>query len=219
MTTDAISNDDRRPLPADDSAADVFDGGYDRLELSGMNFDQRYRLLNGAVIPRPIAFVSTLNADGTVNAAPFSSFMIASVEAGFLAFSVGPSDCPKTTLVNIRRNKEYVINTVPEELAREVQVCGERQVSGAQKIQLAGLGVLKSELVKTPRIAQSKVQFECELHSILQFGESHMVIGRIALMHARAGLVRDGKIDPLQYGPLGRIAGRNYCNVRGLISV
>ena len=194
-------------------------GEFDRLELAGLSFDERYRLLNGSVIPRPIAFVSTLNEDGTVNAAPFSSFMIASVEAGYLAFSVGPSDRPKYTLQNIQRNREFVINTVPQELAHQVQLCGEEQQPGVPKIELAGLRAMPSEKIDTPRIAESKIQFECKLHAILSFGDSHMVVGEIVLMHARNGVVRDGKIDPINYGPLGRIAGRNYCSVRDMISV
>ena len=108
---------------------------YERIYLEGKTFDARYKLLNGAVIPRPIAFVTTLNEDGSVNAAPFSSFMIASVEEGLLAFSVGPSDRPKATLLNIQRSRNYVINTVPEELARQVQLCGEAQPSGVDRFQ------------------------------------------------------------------------------------
>src|SRR5437588_8790089 len=90
---------------------------FERLRFEGMTFAGRYKLLTGAVVPRPIAFVSSLNHDGSVNAAPFSSFMIASVEAGYLAFSVGPGDTvEKETLRNIRRTQEFVINTVSEEL-------------------------------------------------------------------------------------------------------
>ena len=184
-----------------------------------MTFAERYRLLNGTVIPRPIAFVSTLNKDGTVNAAPFSAFIIASVEAGYLAFSVGPSDWPKSTLQNIERSREFVINTVPEELAPQVQLCGEEQEPGVVKIELARLRAVASEKIATPRIADCKVQFECRLHTILSFGQSHLVVGEIVLMHALSGVVQDGKVDPINYGPLGRIAGRNYCSIRDIISV
>jgi flavin reductase (DIM6/NTAB) family NADH-FMN oxidoreductase RutF len=192
---------------------------FDRLELAGMSFRERYRLLNGSVIPRPIALVSTLNEDGSPNAAPFSAFMIASVEEGYLAFSVGPSEYPKRTLINIRREREYVINTVPEALAKQVQLCGEKCTAGVSKLKKSGLTIIKAERVGAPRVAESKIQFECRLHSILPFGESHMIVGEVVLMHARTGIVLHGKIDPLNYGPLGRIAGRNYCNVRELISV
>jgi flavin reductase (DIM6/NTAB) family NADH-FMN oxidoreductase RutF len=194
-------------------------GEFDRLDLAGLSFAERYRLLSGSVIPRPIALVSTLNSDGTVNAAPFSSFMIASVEAGYLAFSVGPSETPKRTLGNIERTQEFVINTVSQNLAHKVQLCGEEQETGAIKIELAGLTAIPSEKIKTARIAESKIQFECRLHAVLAFAESRMIVGEIVIMHARSGLVRDGKIDAVEYGPLGRIAGRNYCTIRDLISV
>lgn len=184
-----------------------------------MTFGERYRLLNGSIIPRPIAFVSTRNEDGTVNAAPFSSFMIASVEAGYLAFSIGPREKPKMTLLNIEREHEYVINTVPEELARQVQICGEDQERTGAKAALARLRLLPSETIATPRLADCKVQFECRLHSILPFGESRMVIGAVALMHVQSDVMQDGKIDVLKYGALGRIAGRSYCTVRNLVSV
>ena len=142
------------------------DQEFDSFELAGTTFDQRYRLLNGSIIPRPIALVSTLNKDGT-NAALFSSFMIASVEAGYLAFSVGPSEKLKSTLRNIQRNREFVINTVSEEFARPVQLCGEEQEARVPKIELAGLRAMPSEKIATPRIAECKIQFECRLHSIL----------------------------------------------------
>ena len=194
-------------------------GEFDRLDLDGLSFADRYRLLSGSVIPRPIALVSTLNSDGTVNAAPFSSFMIASVEAGYLAFSVGPSEKPKRTLGNIERTQEFVINTVSQDLAHNVQLCGEEQAAGAVKIELAGLTAIRSHKISTARIAESKIQFECRLHAILAFAESRMIVGEVVMMHARSGLVRDGKIDAIEYGPLGRIAGRNYCTIRDLISV
>jgi flavin reductase (DIM6/NTAB) family NADH-FMN oxidoreductase RutF len=192
---------------------------FEHLDLSGMDFAARYRLLSSSVIPRPIAFVSTLNEDGTLNAAPFSSFMIVSVEAALLAFSVGPSELPKGTLQNVMRNREYVINTVPVELAREVQLCGEDHAPGSSKVALASLHGIASEEIRTPRIFESKVQFECALREIIPFAGSRLVVGEVLVMHAREGLVRDGRIDVHEYGPLGRIAGRTYCTISDLISV
>ena len=192
---------------------------YSRIDLAGKSFDERYKLLNGAVIPRPIAFVTTLNEGGSVNAAPFSAFMIASVEEGYLAFSVGPSERPKATLRNIQRSGEYVINTVSETMARQVQMCGQPGVEGSKRFETSGLNVVPSAIVAPPRIAECKIQFECRLHQVLGFGRSSMIVGAIVMMHAEEGLVRDGKIDPLDYAPLGRIAGRNYCHVREIISV
>jgi flavin reductase (DIM6/NTAB) family NADH-FMN oxidoreductase RutF len=193
---------------------------FERIRFDGMKFADRYKIFTGAVVPRPIAFVSSLNDDGTVNAAPFSSFMIASVEAGYLAFSVGPSAVEeKETLRNVRRIGEFVINTVSEGLAEQVQLCGEQHPPKTRKVDLARLQLVPSECINTPRIADTNIQFECRLHTILRFGDSHMIVGEVLLMHAKAGLVKNGKIDPLEYAPLGRIAGRNYCSVRDIISV
>jgi flavin reductase (DIM6/NTAB) family NADH-FMN oxidoreductase RutF len=197
------------------TASPLFEG----FDLSGLDFAGRYRLLSSSIIPRPIAFVSTLNEDGTLNAAPFSSFMIASVEAALLAFSVGPSELPKGTLQNVMRNEEYVINTVPVELAREVQICGEDHAPGISKLASTSLHAVASRRIRTPRIRETKVQFECALHAILPFGQSRMVVGEVLVMHAREGLVRDGRIDVREYAPLGRIAGRTYCAITDLISV
>ena len=193
---------------------------FDRIELDGVGFADRYKLFSGAVIPRPIAFVSTLAADGSTNVAPFSSFMIASVEAGCLAFSVGPSPQPKQTLRNVRRTREFVINMVHEDLARQVQSCGDEQPSSrGHKLTSAGLSVVDSERIGTPRIAETKIQFECRLRRIMRFGQSHMVVGEVVLVHVQRGLMKSGRLDPLEYAPHGRIAGRNYCAVREIISV
>lgn len=190
-----------------------------RINLAGKSFNERYKLLNGSIIPRPIAFVTTIDESGAGTGAPFSAFMIASVEEGLLAFSVGPSEHPKSTLRNIRRTHEYVINTVPESIASEVQRCGENGTESVQRFASSGLSLVPSYIVCPPRLAESKVQFECKLRQILIFGGSHMIIGAIVAMHAEEGLVANGKIDPLVYAPLGRIAGRNYCRVREIISV
>jgi flavin reductase (DIM6/NTAB) family NADH-FMN oxidoreductase RutF len=195
------------------------DNRIEKIDFDTMDFDARYKILTGAVIPRPIALVSTINADKGINVAPFSSFMIASVEAGYLAFSVGPGEQPKTTLANIRRLRQFVINTVSEDIAEQVQRCGEQPPANIRKVDLAKFRLVPSESIAVPRIAEAKIHFECRLRRIIRFGDSHMVVGAILLMHAQSGLVAQGKIDPLRYAPLGRIAGRNYCRVRDIVSV
>lgn len=195
---------------------------FDTISLDVLTFDARYKLFAGAVIPRPIALVTTLNPTGSVNIAPFSSFMIASVEAGYLAFSIGPSQGPpKTTLRNVRRNKEFVINCVTESLARQVQLCGEFEPTGQgqSKLDRAGFTTLGSKSIQTPRIAQCKIHFECILHRLVRFGQSHLVVGEVRALHATRGLIENGKIDPLALAPLGRIAGRHYCAIKDIISV
>ena len=192
---------------------------FERIELEELSFARRYKYLSGAIIPRPIALVTTRNLDGSINAAPFSSFMMASVEEGLLAFSVGPSDPPKMTLENIKRTGLFVINTVSETMAEKVQRCGEDRSPEEDVEQQVGFRVIASRTVDVPRIMDSNVHFECKLSQIIKLGSSHMVVGKIAEMHVWADVLEDGKIKSDRYAPLGRIAGRNYCLVRNILSI
>lgn len=192
---------------------------FEEIALDGLAFSDRYKLFTGSVVPRPIALVSSLAVTGEVNLAPFSSFVIASVEDGLLAFSVGPSEIDKHTLTNVRRTREFVINTVSESLAGPVQLCAEDFPPDVSEAAEAGLHVIPSKRIRTPRIAESPIQFECGLHRIVRFGQSHLVVGHVLVMHARTGLVRDYKVDLGNYAPLGRIAGRSYCRVTDILTV
>jgi len=198
-------------------------GNFESLAPAQASGAQRYKLFMGSVIPRPIAFVCTLNADGKVNVAPFSNFMVVSSSESLLAFSVGPdsSEAPreKDTLRNARAAGEFVVNTVPVALAGTVQKCSQNFPPDVSEVEAAGLTLIPSEKIKTPRIAETRIQFECRLHSILPFGDAHLVVGQVLLMHAQRGLVRDFKIDPGEYTPLGRIGGRTYCGLGELIHV
>ncbi len=197
--------------------------GHDRLELDGLTRQERYKLLTGSVIPRPIAFVTTLNADGGINAAPFSQFIIIAADPGLLGFSIGPGPArlAKDTLVNVRRIGEFVINTVPEELAVAVQICADNEVRGENELDLAGLTTVPSEKVAPPRVAETLIQFECRLEQIVEFGNApnSLVVGRIVLMHARHGLVDNYRVDAAACRMLGRIGGRSYCPVKEFIAV
>lgn len=187
-----------------------------------MNQLERYKFLTGSIIPRPIAFVTTLNEDGTVNAAPFSEFVIVATSPGILGFSSGTGiSGTKDTVVNIRRTGEFVINTVPEHLAIPVQECAEELPRNVSEIDKVNLKLLPSEKISVPRVAESRIQFECTVNTILEFGSkpNSFVIGDIRLVHAQTGLVRDSKIDPREYKPLGRIGGRRYVKLGEFIDV
>ncbi len=196
---------------------------YDRITLDSLTPPKRYKLLTGSVIPRPIAFVTTLNEDGGINAAPFSQFIIVAANPGLLGFSVGPAPRGiKDTLRNVRRSGEFVINTVPEELAEAVQLCADIEEPGVDELAKAGLTTLPSELVGPPRVAESRIQFECRVEKIVEFGDApnSLVVGRVLLMHARSGLVNKAcHVDAAASNALGRIGGRNYCRVSEFIAV
>ena len=195
---------------------------FDHVDLATLNRAERYKLLTGAVIPRPIAFVTSLGPNGIVNAAPFSQFIILAVDPGLLGISVGPRPGgPKDTLVNIKRTGEFVINMVPEGWEETVQVASEDHPADLSEVDLLGLRTLPSSLIKPPRLAESKIQFECRLEQIVPFGEApnSLIVGRIAIVHIRCGLASDYKIDPKAYSPVARIGGRNYVRLGDIIEV
>ncbi|MDX3905826.1 MAG: flavin reductase family protein [Pigmentiphaga sp.] len=198
-------------------------GEFEPIALGPIERLQRYKILMGSVVPRPIALVSTLNAAGGVNAAPFSNFMVVSTSPALLAFAVGSegraSNTEKDTLRNVRMSGEFVVNTVPDTLAETVQACGQAFLPEVSEVDALGLTTVPSSMIRTPRVAETLVQFECRLHSIVRLGESHLVVGEAVMAHARIGLVRDYKVDIRAYGPLGRVGGRVYCRIGELIKV
>jgi hypothetical protein len=101
-------------------------------------------------------------------------------------------------------------------LAVALSAClpGERLIA-----RLAALTLVPSVSVKTPRIAECKVHFECELHSMMNFGQGNLVVGKVIRVHVRSDIIADFKIDPVSYSPLGRIGGRRYCALGEIIDV
>ena len=195
---------------------------FEQFELKSFNKLDRYKLLTGTVVPRPIAFVTSLNDDGSVNAAPFSEFMIFATSPGLLGFSSGIGKYGvKDTVANITRTREFVINTVPEHLAHQVQGCAEELPRNESEVVRQQLRIIPSQMIKTPRVAESRVQFECRLHKAIELGSgpNTIIVGEIVLVHAQRGLVRNAKVDPLEYKPLGRIGGRRYCTLGNVIDV
>lgn len=198
------------------------DDRFDHVDLSKLTRAERYNILTGAVIPRPIAFVTSLSPNGTVNAAPFSQFVILAVDPGLLGISVGPRPGgPKDTLVNIEATREFVINMVPEGWETAVQLASLDHPAEVSEVELLGLELTASLHVKPPRLAGSKIQFECTLEQVLHFGDApnSLVVGKVVGMHIRSGLTKDCKIDPRAYSPIARIGGRNYVRLGEIVEV
>jgi flavin reductase (DIM6/NTAB) family NADH-FMN oxidoreductase RutF len=195
---------------------------FDHVDLSALSRAERYKLLTGAVIPRPIAFITSLGPNNIVNAAPFSQFVILAVDPGLLGVSVGPRPGgPKDTLVNIEANREFVINMVPEGWEQAVQIASEDHAPEVSEADLLGFETIPSLHVKPPRLAGSKIQFECRLQQILHFGTApnSLIVGEVVAMHISSGLATDCKIDPKAYSPIARIGGRNYVRLGDIVEV
>jgi flavin reductase (DIM6/NTAB) family NADH-FMN oxidoreductase RutF len=183
-----------------------------------------YKLLIGSVVPRPIAWVSTISTEGVVNLAPFSFFNVASRNPPMLCISIGPGvgereGTEKDTLVNIRNQKEFVINVVPSSLGNEMQKTSENLASDVDEFEAAGLTTLDSTIVKPKRVNEAPIQMECQLEQIIQLGSDHLVIGRMVLYHINDDYyLGNYKVDLEKLQPLGRLAG-NYSESREFFSL
>jgi flavin reductase (DIM6/NTAB) family NADH-FMN oxidoreductase RutF len=196
---------------------------YDAFDLAPIGRSNRYKLLTGAVIPRPIAWVTSISPSGGVNLAPFSQFLVLTVDPALLAFSVGPGDTGriKDTYANIETTREFVVNIVPEGAEELVQKSSEDVPRDVSEAELLDVTLIDSVKIAAPRLAMSPIQFECRLHQVVEIGDApnHLVVGEVVLMHARQGLVTNYKIDLASYRPAARIGGRNYVRIGDVISL
>jgi len=181
-----------------------------------------YKLLAGAVVPRPIAWVSTRSQEGVLNLAPFSFFTVASRQPPMLAISIGPrtdgEEYAKDTLTNIRETKEFVINMVSVELANAMHETAFNHPPEVDEFTRSGVTPAISEVIKAPRVAESKISMECTLEQILELGSDYLVIGQMHRYHVEDDLIHNGRIDLEKLDPLARMAG-NFCQIGTLFTL
>jgi flavin reductase (DIM6/NTAB) family NADH-FMN oxidoreductase RutF len=176
----------------------------------------RYRLLVGAVVPRPIALVTTQDEAGLNNAAPFSFFNCFSHDPPIIALGIEQrqAGAPKDTVRNIRRLREFVVNLVDEAIAERMNVCAVDFPEGIDELAEAGLTAAPSSSVKPPRIAESPVSMECRLMEELRFGGEgarSIILGEVVRFHIRDTILTPrGQVDIEAMKPVGRLAGGGY---------
>lgn len=187
------------------------------LDPSSLDVAATYKLMVEAIVPRPIAFVSTVNYNGSVNAAPFSFFNGVSSKPPALMFSIGFSakGHKKDTLVNIERTQEFVVNSVAEWMVEPMNFCSAEYPYGVSELDMVGLSSVPSEVVTAPRIKESPLHFECRLHSLHQVGEQEagaatVVIGEIVRIHVYRPAWQDGRVVGDLLKPVARIGGVRY---------
>ncbi len=191
--------------------------GFEELDFGAMKGSDRYKILASTVLPRPIAWVVSRSAAGTVNAAPFSFFNAVSSAPPLVMFSVAAAGERqwKDTLFNVRARGEFVVNLVPEELAVQMNVTAVDAPAGTDETQLAGLEMMPSKVVDVPRIAGSPVALECRLYKEIELGSNVMVLGEIVHAAVRSSAFLDVArlyIDPDKLKLIGRMAGAGgYC--------
>jgi flavin reductase (DIM6/NTAB) family NADH-FMN oxidoreductase RutF len=177
-----------------------------------------YRLMISVVVPRPIAFVSTIREDGGFNVAPFSYFIAITNKPPLLGVSMNArAGGPKDTLRNLRASGDFVINVVDETLGeRMVRASGEWPPE-VDEFELTGLTPVPSEVVKAPRVGESPVSLECTLHREIPLGDASFVVGEIVRAHVDDRVIVDGRVDPMRLAPLGRLGGNAYSPLREVI--
>lgn len=185
-----------------------------------------YKLITGAIIPRPIGWISTIDQNGINNLAPFSYFNAVGEDPPHVMFSTTRgNNINKDTLNNILGNGQFVVNMVTEELAEKMNTTSQTVASDVDEFELAGLSPISSTLIKPMRVKESLVTFECEMvhHYFLENhknGGSCVIIGRIVMMHFDDSILLDNyKINLENYKPIARLAGSNYAKLGELFQI
>jgi flavin reductase (DIM6/NTAB) family NADH-FMN oxidoreductase RutF len=185
-----------------------------------------YKLMIGSIVPRPIAFVSSLDERGVRNLAPFSFFTGVSADPPVILFcaAVRPENparglaAHKDTLRNVIATREFVVNIVTEGIAEKMNLTSAQVPPDVDEFELAGLTPEPSELGKPPRVAESPVQMECRLRQIIEVSDrpsgGTIVLGEVVRFHVHDALVENFRIDPERLAAIGRMGGPTYTRTR-----
>lgn len=177
-----------------------------------------YKLLIGAVAPRPIAFVSTISPEGVHNLAPFSFFNGICAEPPMVAFSTVFREPRKDTYRNVQATGEFVVNIVSEEIAEKMNLASGEYPHGVDEFAISGLTAVPSDLVRPPRVKESHVNMECRLARIVDVSErplgGSLIIGEVVRFHVDDAIVDNFRIDPDKLRAVGRMGGNEYARTR-----
>ena len=187
-----------------------------RIDPSRLDDDNAHRLLKGCVVPRPIAWISTVGENGINNVAPFSCFTFVATKPPMIAVSIARRDGEKKdTLRNIEFCGEFVVNIVTESHALAVNTTSSDYPPTVSEFEKAGITAVPAEIVKAPRISESPIQMECRMEYILTLGESNhsLVIAKVLLFHIDDALYMDGEIQESLLRPLARLADEQYGHI------
>jgi flavin reductase (DIM6/NTAB) family NADH-FMN oxidoreductase RutF len=186
-----------------------------------------YKLMTGAIVPRPIAWVSTVDSDGVANLAPFSFFNAVCSNPPYVLFcaSVRVGEHPqKDTLNNVRATGEFVVNIVNEATMNAMNLSAGEYPPDVDEFEVVGMSKAPAQAVKAPRVAESLIHFECMLHQVITLSEEpgggNIVIGRVVHIHVddRVFIAPD-KINIAELQPIGRLAGNAYSYVHDIFEL
>ena len=178
---------------------------------------ETYKLLIGAIVPRPIAFISTVSEKGIGNLAPFSFFngVSSNPPALMIAITRKKDGTKKDTLRNIEATRQFVVNSVSEWIAEPMNLCSAEYPYGVDEMAKVGLTPIPSIRVRPPRIKEAALHFECELYDSMEVGDggegsSTLIVGKILMIHAHAAAFQNGKLILDELKPISRLSGTSY---------
>ncbi len=186
-----------------------------------------YKLLIGSILPRPIGWISTIDAAGVANLAPFSFFNAVCPNPMTVAFSPNgskKSDECKDTLRNVETTGEFVVNIVTYALAEAMNATSASFDADVDEFAACGLAAAPSAVVRPPRVAESPIHFECKVVNVLRFGRTgdgggSLVVGEVVHAHVADDLLDRGRILTQRLHPVGRLAGNEYCRVNDVFEL
>jgi len=194
-----------------------------RFEMARLIPRDRYKLLSGIVVPRPIAWITTLGPDGAINAAPFSYFNLMGSDPPVVVVGVGDREGEaKDTARNIAAMREFVINIVDETTAPAMNVSAGEYAYGVDELAKSGLTPVSSASVRPPRIAESPAHLECREVTTLTLGRTRIIVGEVLELHIRADVVDAAavRVHAERVHIVGRMHGRGwYTRTRDLFEM
>ena len=204
----------------------IFTNGEGSMQIDPQTTPQQsiYKLLIGCVVPRPIAWVSSLGEDGVPNVAPFSFFMAVCNDPPTLAFSSGRrGDSKKDTVRNIEYTQDFVVNLVDDARAEAMNLTSGEYPPAVDEFALTGLTASPGIKVKAPRVVEAPISMECRVTQILPVGRGphSLVLGEVVYFHIRDDLYNPdtGRIDMYRLQPVGRLAGELYSRVHDIFEM
>ncbi|WP_409301023.1 flavin reductase family protein [Peribacillus sp. SCS-155] len=196
------------------------------LNPESMTERDNYKFLTGSIIPRPVALVTSVSKDGTINAAPFSYFNIVSSNPPMISLSIQRKNgSQKDTARNACLTGEFVAHIIDEELVEEANKTAAQLPPDQSELSISGLSAVQSDRISVPGIMEAKIRFECKLERHIELpGEDGSVscdflIGKVVKYHISEGLYKEGRIDPLLLKPVSRLAGQSYSKLGQLFEL
>ncbi len=190
-------------------------------DLAGID---RYKLLTGLIVPRPIGWIGTVDAEGVHNLAPYSFFNCVSATPPTVVVGTGHrSGSPKDTLSNLRETGVFTVSIVTEGVVEAMNATSAEVPPDVDEFAEAGLTAVVGTTVDAPYVGEAKAALECEVNRIVPLGDppkSWLVIGDVRIIHVQDDILDGTRIDPQRLEAIGRFAGSGYCTtVEGLFSL